>query len=162
YGPGASGYDLVRETGNYRLLQAGDIPDILRATLEKGEPIIEEQEDVQTLTIPIAFRGELLGAMAFSMPPGQPLNQRKIELARSVAERLGAALENTRLLEQTQSQAERELQASTIGARLTGVTDVQTVLDLAVSEFQTALGAVYARAYLEGTPDGARAEQEAP
>jgi len=162
YGQSASGYDLVRDADSYRLLQAADIPDMLRMTLEKGEPIIEAQGDGQALTIPITFRGELLGGMLFSIAPGQPLNQRKIELARSVAERLGAALENTRLLEQTQAQAEREYQASTIGARLTGVTDVQTVLDVAAAEFQTALGAVYARAYLEGTPDGAHAEQESP
>ncbi|MCC6616351.1 MAG: GAF domain-containing protein [Anaerolineae bacterium] len=162
YGKGAAGYDLVRQSDSYHLLQAADIPDTVRVTLEKGEPIIETQADGQTLTLPIAFRGELLGAMSFSVAPGQPLNQRKIELARSVAERLGAALENTRLLEQTQAQAEREYQASTIGARLTGVTDVQTVLDLAAAEFQTALGAVYTRAYLEGTPGGAHAEQETP
>ncbi|MCL4251248.1 MAG: GAF domain-containing protein [Anaerolineae bacterium] len=162
YGLSATGYDLFREADRYRLMQAADIPARLRTVLEKGELFIEEEEDVQTLTIPIAFRGELLGAMSYSLPPGQLLNQRKIELARSVAERLGAALENTRLLEQTQAQAEREFQASTIGARLTGITDVQTVLDLAAAEFQTALGAVYARAYLESAPSGARAEQEGP
>ncbi|MCA9907513.1 MAG: GAF domain-containing protein [Anaerolineae bacterium] len=162
YGLNATGYDLVRETDSYQLMQAADIPPTLRTALEKGELFIEEHDNIHTLTIPIAFRGELLGAMSYSLPPGQPLNQRKIELARNVAERLGAALENTRLLEQTQAQAEREFQASTIGARLTGVTDVQTVLDLAAAEFQTALGAVYARAYLESAPSGARAEQEGP
>jgi GAF domain-containing protein len=100
--------------------------------------------------------------MSFTLPTNHALTQRQIELSRNVAERLGAALESSRLFEQSQAQADRERQASETTSHLLGVTDVQTVLDLAAADFQEALGAVYTRVYLNiDTPNEARATREA-
>jgi GAF domain-containing protein len=160
---GSFGFDMEFAATSRRLLPAEDMPAELRATMERGEPIVEQRAGAQLLNMPIVFRGELLGAMSFTMPANQRVTERQIELARGVIERLGAALENARLLEQTRAQAQREARASIVGTRLLGITDVQTVLDLAANEFQTALGAVYTRIYVQASAadDHTRTTQEA-
>ena len=70
-------------------------------------------------------------------------------MLRTVANRLGVALESNRLLEQTQAQAQRERKASEIGGLLLSETDMEAVLELAVDNFNEALGAVHTRVYLE-------------
>lgn len=159
----ALGFDLDMEGGSQSLRPADDLPDDLRAAMERGEPVIESARGGQQINVPIIFRGELMGAMSFTLPADSQLSERQIELARNVAERLGSALENARLLEQTQAQAQREAQASTIGTRLLGIPDVQTVLDLAAADFQTALGAVYTHVHMNvnAAEDSQRAPQEA-
>lgn len=143
----AIGFDL--EVGaQEQLLRADDLPDALRAVMERGELSLEVRDDVQTLSAPILVRGILLGAMTFTLPPGRRLNERQTELARNVAERLGSALENTRLFEQSRTLAQRERQANESAARLQGIVDVQTLIDLAAQEFREVLGAVYTRVSL--------------
>jgi GAF domain-containing protein len=66
-----------------------------------------------------------------------------------VAERLALALENTRLFEQTQAQAQRERKANEIASVLIGATDVRLVLNLAAENFKDALGAVNTHIYIQ-------------
>lgn len=61
-----------------------------------------------------------------------------------MAERLALALENTRLFEQSQSQALRERKASEVSTALIGATDVRVVLNMAAEQFKDALGAMNA------------------
>jgi len=77
------------------------------------------------------------------------VTQRQIELAGTVALRLGGALENKRLLEQTQAQALRERQAGEVANMLIGATDVRSLLELAADSFNDTLGAVQTQIYLE-------------
>jgi GAF domain-containing protein len=142
------GFNLERNDGS-SLVAASDLPETLRSALLRGQTAVTDSPDGQVLNVPLVVRGELLGAMSFTLPAGSHLSERQIDLTRSVAERLGAALENTRLLEQTRGQAQREQKASEVGSRLLGLTDVQAVLDLAASDFQEILGAVYTRVYVK-------------
>ena len=87
--------------------------------------------------------------MSFAVPSDQPLSQRQIEVATTVAERLALALENTRLFEQSQSQALRERKASEVATALIGATDVRVVLNMAAEQFKDALGAVNTRIYIQ-------------
>jgi GAF domain-containing protein len=70
-------------------------------------------------------------------------------VATTVAERLALALENTRLFEQSQSQALRERKASEVATALIGATDVRVVLNMAAEQFKDALGAVNTRIYIQ-------------
>jgi GAF domain-containing protein len=101
------------------------------------------------VTVPIVFRDVVLGAMSFNVPSERPVTDRQIELIRTVADRLSVALENNRLLEQTQAQARRERQASEIGSVLLSATNVESVLSLAADNFHEALGAIHTRVYLQ-------------
>jgi GAF domain-containing protein len=158
----ALGFDLVNN-GSQQLLRADSLPPEMREAMERGQTMTEISDGVQKLHVPIIYRGELLGAMSFNIPAQQPLTERQVELARNVAERLGAALDNTRLFEQNRAQAEREQTANVASNLLLGITDVQILLDAAAAGFQDALGAVYTRVYLSSSLMGEspRAPQEA-
>ncbi len=145
-GRAALGFDLS-ETGELRL--ADDLPDALRATLASGLIQVESNGSGQVLHVPITFRDQTLGAMAFTLPPGRALTDRQIEMAQVVAERLALALENARLFEQSQAQALRERKAGQIASLLIGATDVRALLDLAAEQFNEALGAVSTRIYVQ-------------
>lgn len=68
---------------------------------------------------------------------------------RTVANRLGLALENNRLLEQTQAQAQRERKASEVANILLTATSIETLIELAAENFNEALSAINTRIYLE-------------
>jgi GAF domain-containing protein len=106
--------------------------------------------------VPINYRGDILGAMTFNVR--QAITERQADMLRTVAARLGLALENNRLYEQSQAQAARERKAGEITNRLITATDIQSVLNVAAESFNEALGAVRTRVHIEvlpGDDDGA-------
>lgn len=126
-----------------------ELPPSLAASLDGGKVQIEQQGDEQIIHVPISFRDYNLGAMSFAVPAGQPLSDRQLEVARTVAERLALALENTRLFEQSQAQAQRERKANEVAGLLIGATDVRLLLNLAAENFKDALGAVNTHIYIQ-------------
>ena len=143
----AIGYNL--EGGSATPMQATDLPSGLANTLRNGQLDVSTQGSEQIINVPIKFRDTNLGAMSFAVPSDHPLSQRQIEVATTVAERLALALENTRLFEQSQSQALRERKASEVATALIGATDVRVVLNMAAEQFKDALGAVNTRIYIQ-------------
>lgn len=146
-GAAALGFDFQAEEGTP--VPARDLPDDLRRTLEQGAPYIEERGDERIIHVPITFRSQTLGAMAFTLPANQELTSRQLEMAQVISERLALALENMRLFEQSQSQAQREYKAGRLTSQLIGAKDVSALLDLAAEQFNEALGAVHTRIYLQ-------------
>jgi hypothetical protein len=149
-GLNAIGYDIDNRR-QISDLDRGGIPEDLRPAFEQGETIIQHQGQDQLVTIPIRFRDTILGAISFTIPKEIPMTERKLDFIRSVTDRLALALDNKRLLEQTQTQAKREGIANEIGSELLTSTDVQTVLQTAVNQFNEALGAVSTQIYLQPT-----------
>ncbi len=145
----AFGFDLVGEGGKLTPIRSDALPDAIRETLLRGDVHIQQTAGDQVVTVPIVFRDVVLGAMSFNVPRERPVTDRQIELIRTVADRLSVALENNRLLEQTQAQARRERQASEIGSVLLSATNVESVLSLAADNFHEALGAIHTRVYLQ-------------
>ncbi len=145
---GAIGYDM--EAGNdLNIVAASDLPPAIYNTLKNGKPHTEIIDDEQVINVPIIFRNITLGAMCFSIPREQAVSERQLEMAEIVAERLALALENTRLFEQSQSQATRERKASEVGNLLIGATDVRALLNLAAEQFNEALGAVHTQIFIQ-------------
>jgi GAF domain-containing protein len=149
-GKAAVGFDL--ETGGAPS-PAANLPPVMESTLATGALEVESTATEQIIKVPITFRDQTLGAMAFTVPKDQPVTQRQLEMAQVVAERLALALDNTRLFEQSQAQALRERKASEITSLLIGSTDVNTMLNVAAAAFNEALGAAYTRIYIQ--PDAA-------
>ncbi len=131
------------------IVPSSSLPDEIRQAIERGEITSERRDDVQIVHVPIILRDQIIGAFTFNLPRDRAIGERQLEMLRTVANRLGVALESNRLLEQTQAQALRERRASEIGSVLLTATDVETVLDLAASNFNEALGAVQTRVYLD-------------
>jgi GAF domain-containing protein len=145
-GKAALGYDI---TPDNILTAASDVPATMRSALTSGDLQVETAGDEQVINVPIKFRDQTLGAMSFSVPKNQEITDRQLEMARIVSNRLALALENTRLFEQSQAQAQRERKASEVSNLLIGATDVASVLNLAAESFNEALGAIQTRIYVE-------------
>ncbi|MCE7949282.1 MAG: GAF domain-containing protein [Chloroflexi bacterium CFX4] len=105
-------------------------------------PHIEAREGAQYLVVPIVSRGQALGVMEFRAPDGQFWDDRSVELARAIAQRLALSLDNLRLYDQAQMAVTREQIANRVATLLQAKSDVDTLVSVAVDAFQQALGAV--------------------
>lgn len=148
------GFDVNGRT--LELTPATDLPPHLKPAMLRGEIVVEPGENEQVINLPITRRNEVLGAMSFVVPGSQKVSNRQIDMARAVANRLSVALDNARLVEQSQAQANRERKAGEVSNRLLGQQEVHQLLDTAALSFQEALGAIYTRIYIE--PDALREE----
>jgi GAF domain-containing protein/uncharacterized integral membrane protein len=131
------------------LVPATDMPADLRPALESAELQVEQDGSQRVVRLPISLGDETLGVMSFTVPGNRPLNERQLETAKVVANRLALALENKRLIEQTRAQAERERLASDVANSLISATDVDSVLSVAVESFREVLGAVNSRIHVQ-------------
>ncbi|MBI5667324.1 MAG: GAF domain-containing protein [Chloroflexi bacterium] len=147
-GKTAIGYD-IQPGQDIVPIAAHNLPEDLRRTLEQGSLHVETRGDEKIIHVPITFRNQTFGAMAFRIPASQELTNRQIEMAQVVAERLAIALENMRLFEQSQAQALRERKAGQITEQLIGTKDVDALLNLAAESFNDVLGAVHTRIYVQ-------------
>ncbi len=135
------GYDL--DDYNAVPIESSVLTKEIESAIQTGQITIEQEGNQQIVSVPIALRGQTLGAMTFKVPQGtQIIGARQQELIRNVVQRLSLALENKRLFEQSQSQAERESMANEVGNLLLTSTDINTVLQLAAENFNQALGAI--------------------
>lgn len=150
------GYDVDETTLEPR--PASDMPVVLQQTLAQGEIVVEQSDEQQVIGVPITLRGQVVGGISFALPKNRPVTQRQKEMIVSVVQRLALALDNKRLFEQSQTQAQRESKANEIARLLLTSTDVETVLQLAASTFNETLGAVQTRIYLNPTIQAAAEE----
>lgn len=148
------GYNLTAQG----LRPAEDFSPEMQASMKRGEIVVERRGDQQWVSVPIILRDQVIGALSFTMPPEQFLTPRQSDLLQSVVQRLSLALENRRLFEQGQTQAQREAKANEIASILLSTTDIETVLHLAADQFNQALGAIQTRITL--TPPTVEAPRE--
>ncbi len=136
---GTLGYDV----GSGAAMMALDqLPAATYASLHAGQIVMEPNGDSTLVMVPIRLRDVLLGAVSFRIARSQQLNSRQQELIQNVVDRLALALENRRLLQQSQSQAQREAKASEVASVLFSQTDLRLLLNTAADQFNEALGAV--------------------
>ncbi len=146
-GRGQAGFGFDYKPGS--IVASSDLPEQIRRAVQAGDVYIEAREGEQIVNVPITLRDQVLGVLTYSLPPERTISERETDMLRTVANRLGVALESNRLLEQTQAQAQRERKASEIGNLLLGETDIEAVLDVAAQNFNEALGAIHTRVTLE-------------
>ncbi len=124
----------------------------LTHAFQNALPEVHTEQDEQVLSVPILSRGQTLGVMEFRAPGSVPWNNRSIELARIIAQRLALSLDNLRLFEQAQLTANREQTINQVTARLQAKTDLDALLSTAAEAFSQALGATHTSIQL-GLPD---------
>lgn len=104
---------------------------------------LEETGPNGTVSVPIYLRGEVIGEIdlqkELGQAPGKTWTDEEKRLVEAVAEQVGLALENARLIEETQQRAERESLVAQITNRLRTSNDPQTILQTAVVELKRAL-----------------------
>jgi GAF domain-containing protein len=127
--------------------------------MHSGDLQLIFEEDVQIVSVPIMLNNEVFGAMSFRVPQERALTERQLDTVRAIARRLALALENRRLYEQSQAQVLRERRANEVANALLSATEVQTVLRLAVENFNEALGAINTEVAVQAAPVGQRSEE---
>lgn len=129
------------------------VPASARPQGELTAPRLEVVGGDQVLSVPILSRGQVLGIMEFRAVEGQIWDERSLELARAISQRLALALDNLRLFERAQLAVAREQIANQIATVLQSRSDIDSLVDAAVEAFQQALGATRASVRL-GIMDG--------
>jgi GAF domain-containing protein len=114
------------------------------------------------ISVPLDIRGQVLGAMEITLPHGSNLQDAQ-ELVEAVASRLTTTLDNNRLFEEARSLAQQERVINEIGGRLQSTTDVNEMLQVALTELREVLGADHGAIRLRAAQDMmiASGEQEA-
>ena len=122
-------------------------------------PMILEEGDDRLLIAPIHLRGQFLGSIVFRQDPGDPAwASEEVALVEEICTQIGLALENARLLEETQERAEQERVIANITAQVRASMDPETILQTAVRELGAALGSdrAFVRLGVDGQNNGER------
>lgn len=118
-----------------------------------GADQLEEPSPSQ-LAVPIILSGQPIGALGVKAPEGgRQWSEEDVALVEAVAEQLGLAAENLRLLDETQRRAASERITREITDRMRRTADMDTLLQIAVERMATVLGASGAFAQLSLSSD---------
>ena len=127
----------------YRYNVTGATP--LKELIKLTGPSSDKKKDKSTATahavVPISLRGETIGTLVVQSPSENKWNEDQLDLIRAVAERVALSAENARLFEETTARAEREKLVSDITSKIRGHTDPQAMIQTAIDELRSALGA---------------------
>lgn len=134
---------LVREERRlgYRSSRAGVGPlkapsraPEIEAALSSGQIQVAEREGRGQLSIPIRLRGQVIGTLNVQTEGKHFWDQDEIDISAAAADRVALALENARLLDASQSQAAREHTLSEITSRISDSVEMETLLQIALTE----------------------------
>jgi GAF domain-containing protein len=93
------------------------------------------------LSVPIKLRDQVIGTLNIRPnTDGKTWNADEINIVQAITERLGLALDNARLFEETTRRAEREHIVSDITTKIRNTNDPQEMVKTAVEELKRALG----------------------
>jgi len=127
----------------YRYTLAGSAP--LDRPMELPEAAKVNGNGKQTeptrVLVPIELRGEVIGTLVVQSPAGAVMNPDQLDLIKAVAERVAISAENARLFDETTRRAERERLVSDITSKIRSVNDPQAMIQTAMEELRSALGA---------------------
>jgi GAF domain-containing protein/HAMP domain-containing protein len=148
-----SGYKYSKEYGQTQaaVVPLGDeaLPEVQQAIMElrpvvgnsDGDTDQARESSSTVLVAPIVLRGQPIGALGFKHGEGdRQWTADDVALAETIAEELALALENTRLLEETQRRAAREQLLGQVTARMRESLDLETILKTAAGEMRQVLG----------------------
>jgi hypothetical protein len=96
---------------------------------------LEDRVDAERAEIPILLRGRKIGDISLQRLSSHWTNKEKALLA-DVANQVGLAIENARLLTETREQANQEQLISEISSRVRETLDMDTVLKSAIEEIK--------------------------
>ena len=139
-------------------------PDLWRPEMERalteGHPATTEKngdsEERSGLAAPIVLRGQTIGVLGLEDPQGNhQWSEEDQAMAEAVGRQLALALENARLLEETQRRVARERLTGEVTGRMRESLDLDTVLRTAVREIGRALELHDLTIRLEMETDGA-------
>ncbi len=128
-----------------------DTPAPMSEAIRSGRLIARDSGDGEiSLAVPIRVRGEVIGAFGFSGEELHNLSSEDVALIEAIVDRVGLALENLRLIEETARRVEHEHILNEITAKIVGSTDVEQILQTTVRELGRVLRAPQTSVRLRG------------
>ena len=123
-----------------------DIPvesDEIQEALQKGKVIVIDgnlEKSQPSIAIPVKLRGQTIGVLQIKSPTkNHRWNQDEINLVQAISDRLGLALDNARLLQDSQRRAAKETKIGEVTAKIGASINMRSVLQTAVEQLGRAL-----------------------
>lgn len=113
--------------------------DMVQAS-QRRRPIVNNEATKRTVAVPIALRGEVIGAIEVESSD-QTRSDDLIEMVQTVAQRLAISLDNARLFEEAQQGTVQEQRINDIVAQFQTAATVDDLLQITVKELTETLGA---------------------
>ncbi len=117
--------------------------DEIRQTMNRGSISVfnaDKQRTESILTVPVKLRGQVIGVLNIKASKNEhQWSFDEIGLAEVISERLALALENARLLQDSQNRAAKEQAISEITTKISGSINMRNILQTAVEELGHAL-----------------------
>jgi GAF domain-containing protein/HAMP domain-containing protein len=117
--------------------------DQIRQAMNRGDVLVfntDETAQEPSIVVPIKLRGQIIGALNIKSPTS---NRRwtndEVNLVEVISERLSLALENARLIQESQRQAIKEQTISEVTGKIGASIDLKNVLQTAVEELGRAM-----------------------
>jgi len=92
-----------------------------------------------SLSLPIKLRGEVIGSVDVRASDNRKWEQDELDIVTAIIERAALAMENARLLQESQGQAAKEAKIGEVTAKIGASINVRNVLQTAVQELGRAL-----------------------
>ena len=116
--------------------------DEIRTAINRGDSSIKNS-DVSaepTIVVPIKLRGQVIGVIKINAPEAdRNWTNDEINLTEVISERLSLALENARLIQESQSSAAKEQVISEVTSRISSSINLKNILQTAVEELGNAI-----------------------
>lgn len=129
-------------TSGKRLEQTVDTDEI-RQAINRGEVLIFHEDGITqeaSMVVPIKLRGQIIGNMNIKAPvKNRKWSNDEVNLAEVISERLSIALENARLIQESQRQAIKEQTISEVTGKIGASINLKNVLQTAVEELGRAM-----------------------
>jgi GAF domain-containing protein len=109
--------------------------------IQSQEMVQTTIDDRQVITMPLRVRGRVMGAMEFELDENGEFSAEDKDLLQEVAERFGVAIENVRLVNESQRTAQREAFVNQIVGRLQTINNVEDMVTEAARGLRDALKA---------------------
>jgi GAF domain-containing protein len=137
--PDSTALSLDLDTG--QTMPDADWTPTLNEAATHRQVITVTEQGRRLIALPITVRNEVIGAMEFEIESEDPLPDGVLELAGAVGQRLGLAMENRRLFDETQRAVQREGLINDIGAELQAATGIDVIVQRAAHHLREALDA---------------------
>jgi GAF domain-containing protein/HAMP domain-containing protein len=92
-----------------------------------------------SISVPITLRGEIIGSVDIRTPDTRKWEQDELDIMTAIIDRAALALENARLLQESQHQAAKEAKIGEVTAKIGSSINIRNVLQTAVQELGQAL-----------------------
>jgi GAF domain-containing protein len=115
----------------------------MQAAMEQGAPVARSSSDTPdhaslyqaALAVPVVLRGEVLGALQVGeMSAARGWTEDDLTFMQAVADQVALALDNARLIEETERRADRGRLVAEISSRMFAANDLETIVKIAGEE----------------------------